>query len=168
VGLQCTVCRRLVDEGLNFCPECHSGFVSQLSCAACGRLVPRGQASCQGCRGAGVPTHPEVLPPQVSLVAPRCAPPAALGLPPHVTLPAPVPSSYVVRGSGVVAEVRRAPGDAEVETVMGQMVVVLHSFAAKLNTLTGHSELTRGIIRASRALAADVQEELELRKGPGR
>ena len=63
---------------------------------------------------------------------------------------------------------RRAPGDAEVETVMGQMVVVLHSFAAKVNELTGHSELTRSIIRASRALAADVQEELELRRGPGR
>jgi len=64
--------------------------------------------------------------------------------------------------------VRRAPGDAEVETVMGQMVVVLHSFAAKVNGLTGHSELTRSIIRASRALAADVQEELELRRGPGK
>ena len=167
MGLQCTICRSQVDDGLNFCPKCHSGFVSQLSCVACGRLVPRGMASCP-CGGAGVPARPEVLPPRTSLPAPRYAPPAALGLPPHVSLPAPVPSSYVVRGGGVEAVVRRAPGDAEVETVMGQMVVVLHSFAAKVNGLTGHSELTRSIIRASRALAADVQEELELRRGPGK
>lgn len=170
MGLQCTICKCQVDEGLNFCPECHSGFVSQLSCVACGRLVPRGTASCP-CGGAGLPARPvlpEVLPRQVSLIAPRYAPPAAPGLPPHVVMPAPVPSRYVVRGGGVEAEVRMAPGDAEVMTLMGQMVVVLHSFAAKLNTLTGHSELTRSLIRASRALAADVQEELELRKGPGR
>ena len=171
MGLQCTICKCQVDEGLNFCPECHSGFVSQLSCVACGWLVPRGQASCQGCRGAGLPARPvlpEVMPHQISLIAPRYAPPAAPGLPPHVVMPAPVPSRYVVRGGGVEAEVRLSPGDAEVMTLMGQMVVVLHSFAAKLNTLAGHSELTRSLIRASRALAADVQEELELRKGPGR
>ena len=167
MGLQCTICRSQVDDGLNFCPKCHSGFVSQLSCVACGRLVPRGAASCP-CGGAGVPARPEVLPPRVSLSVPRHAPPAAPGLPPYVSLPAPVPSRYFVRGGGVEAEVRRAPGDAEVETVLGQLVVVLHSFAAKVNELTGHSELTRSIIRASRALAADVQEELELRRGPGR
>ena len=103
MGLQCTICKCQVDEGLNFCPECHSGFVSQLSCVACGRLVPRGQASCQGCRGAGLPARPvlpEVMPHQISLIAPRYAPPAAPGLPPHVVMPAPVPSRYVVRGEG--------------------------------------------------------------------
>jgi hypothetical protein len=68
----------------------------------------------------------------------------------------------------VEAEVRIPPGDAEVMDLMGQVVVVLHTFATRMNTLTGHGELTRHIIHAARVLATDVQEELEQRKGPGR
>jgi hypothetical protein len=85
-----------------------------------------------------------------------------------VSLAAPVASTFVSRQGGVEAEVRIPPGDAGVMDLMGQLVVILHTFAAKMNTLTGHGELTRHIIRSARVLATDVQEELEQRKGPGR
>jgi hypothetical protein len=85
-----------------------------------------------------------------------------------VSLAAPVARQFVTRQGGVEAEVMVPPGDAEVMDLMGQVVVVLHTFASKVNTLTGHGELTRHIIRAARVLATDIQEELEQRKGPGR
>jgi hypothetical protein len=85
-----------------------------------------------------------------------------------VSLAAPVAERFVVRQGGVEAEIKIPAGDVEVMDLMGQMVVILHTFAAKVNTLSGHDELTRQIIRSSRALATDVQEALELRKGPGR
>jgi hypothetical protein len=219
VSLRCTLYKHPVEEGLNFCPECRTGFVSQLECAECGRLVTRGHASCLPCaRPASEPAdslgevrwldtaclacgsrqfstpsgascenghggepgrvmgswelQAHAAPrPQTSLVAlqsPRHAPPALPGLPPHVSLPAPVATRHVSRQGGVEAEVRVPPGDAEVMDLMGQVVVVLHTFAAKVNTLTGHGELTRLIIRNARVLATDIQEELEQRKGPGR
>jgi hypothetical protein len=210
VSLRCVLYKHPVDEGLNFCPECRTGFTSQLECAACGRLVPRGSASCFSCaRPASSPVSssstctdcgslqfatpsgftcenghggdpgraldPRDLqvrgpghPALVALQSPQSAPPVAPWLPPHVSLAAPVASTFVVRQGGVEAEVRVPPGDAEVMDLMGQMVVILHTFASKVNTLTGHSELTRGIIRSARALANDVQEDLEQRKGPGR
>jgi RNA polymerase subunit RPABC4/transcription elongation factor Spt4 len=193
VSLRCTVCKNPIDEGLNFCPNCRTGFGSQLECQACGRLVPRGSASCLLCSRASGETVETVRPspvplsavlvslqaPQhdlptfppaglVSLQAPRHAPPALPWMPPHVSLAAPVASRFVVRQGGVEAEVRIPPGDAEVMDLMGQVVVILHTFASKMNGLTGHGELTRHIIRSARVLAADVQEELEQRKGPGR
>lgn len=212
MSLRCSVCKVPVDEGLNFCPACRTGFVSQLECVACGRLVPRASASCSSCACSSPPSPsvpstctvcggrqvatPSGLTcesghggdpgqsfdcrnlqvrdpgyPQASLVAlqsPQYAPPAAPWLPPHVSLAAPVASRYVTRQGGVEAEVRIPPGDAEVMDLMGQLVVILHTFAAKVNTLSGHGELTRHIIRSARVLATDVQEELEQRKGPGR
>lgn len=213
MSLRCTVCKTPVDEGLNFCPACRTGFVSQLECVDCGNLVPRGHASCTSyqhsrpgtvrwldttcgacgarqfdtpsgatCEGghggeSGRPADQRGLqvgsaprPPSelVAVLSPRYAPPVLPYLPPHVSLPAPVASRYVVRQGGVEAEVRVPPGDAEAMDFMGQTVVLLHTFATKVNTLTGHGELTRHIIRSARVLAADIQEELELRKGPGR
>jgi hypothetical protein len=213
VSLRCTVCKHPVDDGLNFCPNCRTGFVSQLECVACGKLVPRGSASCLSCSRpvpgtvlrrpdaacevcggrlfdtpsgvtcesghggvsprqevarAGSPAGAPVQSQLVALQSPRYAPPVLPWLPPHVSLAAPVASRYVTRQGGVEAEVRIPPGDAEVMDIMGQLVVVLHTFAAKVNTLTGHGELTRSIIRSARVLATDIQEELEQRKGPGR
>lgn len=220
MSLRCTVCKTNVDEGLNFCPACRSGFASQLECVSCGRLVPRGSASCFGCSrqsaappaeplwldtscptcgsrqfdtpsgvscerghggalGAVVPrwqaSHVSASLPQplqvsgvVAVRSPQYAPPVSSWDPPHVALAAPVAGTFVVRQGGVEAEVRIPPGDAEVMGLMGQLVVILHTFAAKLNSLTGHSEHTRHIIRSARTLANDVQEELELRRGPGR
>jgi len=179
VSLRCTVCRHPVAEGLNFCIECRVGFASQLECAECGRLVTRGAASCFGCaRSATLPLPSSAVEVQratlplpdalVGVRAPAQAPPAMPGLPAHVTLAAPVARTFVVRQGGVEAEVRVPPGDAEVMDLMGQVVVVLHTFAAQVNTLSGHGELTRHIIRSARVLATDIQEELEQRKGPGR
>jgi hypothetical protein len=179
VSLRCSVCKKPVDEGLNFCPNCRTGFVSQLECVECGRLVARGLASCLGCprsdtsplpdRSLDVARHSPPTPPTVAaLQPPSHAPPALPGLPPHVSLAAPVASRYVVRQGGVEAEVRVPPGDAEVMDLMGQVIVILHTFASKVNNLSGHGELTRHIIRSSRVLATDIQEELEQRRGPGR
>lgn len=179
MSLRCSICKTLIDEGLNFCPACRNGFASQLECVSCGRLVPRGSASCQACaRGAVLPLPESALdvcgsslPPLsevVALRAPLHVPPVFPGMPPHVALAAPVASRFVVRQGGVEAEIHVPPGDAEVMDLMGQLVVILHTFASKVNNLSGHSELTRHIIRNSRVLATDIQEELEQRKGPGR
>lgn len=187
MSLRCSVCREFIDEGLNFCPKCRTGFVAQLQCVDCGKLVPRGMASCIGCvRAASVvmvspPPLPRdvgvmMAPPSssrstselVGVMSPRQAPPVLPGLPSHVSLPAPVADRFVVRSGGVEAEIKIPAGDAEVMDLMGQMVVLLHTFATKMNTLSGHGEMTRQIIRSSRTLATDIQEELELRKGPGR
>ena len=139
--------------------------------------MPRGHASCNFCqRGAATPLPQSSLLSQqsdlpsalVSLQAPRSAPSVLPGLPPHVQLAAPVRSTFVVRQGGVEAEIRIPPGDAEVMDLMGQVVVILHTFASKVNQLSGHGELTRSIIRSARNLATDIQEELEQRKGPGR
>lgn len=172
MSLRCSVCQESIDEGLNFCPKCRTGFVSQLQCVECGKLVPRGMASCIGCVRAAsvvmVPPPPRMASELVAVVSPRQAPPVLTGLPPHVSLTAPVSDRFVVRSGGVEAEIKIPSGDAEVMDLMGQMVVILHTFAAKMNTLSGHGEMTRQIIRSSRTLATDIQEELEQRKGPGR
>ncbi len=173
MSLRCSVCRESIDDGLNFCPKCRTGFVSQLQCADCGKLVPRGMASCIGCaRVASVvmvpPSPPRATSELVAVTSSRQAPPVLPGLPSHVSLSAPVADRFVVRSGGVEAEIRIPAGDAEVMDLMGQMVVILHTFAAKMNTLSGHGEMTRQIIRSSRTLATDIQEELEQRKGPGR
>jgi hypothetical protein len=103
-----------------------------------------------------------------AVMSPQYAPTLPSWDPPHVALAAQVAERFVVRQGGVEAEVRIPPGDAEVMGLMGQLVMILHTFASKLNSLTGHSEHTRHIIRSARTLANDVQEEFELRRGPGR
>lgn len=164
MSLRCTVCRNPVDEGLNFCPHCRTGFASQLACESCGQPVTRGTASCQRCsreQAREIVVASEVIPPQRTLSTTPVVQASFVA-----PVPAVVRERYVVKSGGVEAEVRFPARDVEVMNLMGQMVAALHAFAGKLNELSGHGELTRKIIRDARVLAADVQEEFETRRGP--
>lgn len=86
------------------------------------------------------------------------------GLPMRVTQPP--PERYMVRKHGVEAEVAVPPGDIEIMQSMSNLAIVLHVVAEKMNHFVGHMEITRENIKWCRSLATNLQEEIELRKGP--
>jgi hypothetical protein len=77
-----------------------------------------------------------------------------------------VPEVYRAGRYGVDAEVSVPPGDAAIMTEMLQLVQLLHAMAARANQFRGANDHTRKIIRDMRTLANDLQEEVELRRGP--
>jgi hypothetical protein len=60
------------------------------------------------------------------------APPVLPGLPAHVTAMPTMPERYRVARHGVVADIRTPAGDIDVMQMMGNIVVVLHTLAAKM------------------------------------
>ena len=99
----------------------------------------------------------------VSLVTLPAAPPSLPGLPSHVRAIT-IPETYSAGRFGVEAQVTIPQVDVETMNLMGQLVVVLHTVAEKMNHLA-HSESLRRLIKNCRVLAADVQEEIEIRRG---
>ena len=77
-----------------------------------------------------------------------------------------VPEVYRAGRYGVDAEVNVPPGDAAIMTEMLQLVQLLHAMAARANQFRGANDHTRKVIRDMRTLANDLQEEVELRRGP--
>ena len=73
---------------------------------------------------------------------------------------------YTVHKFGVEAEISVSPQDIEIMTLIGQTVVILHTLAEKMNHFQGLMESTRHVIKGCRNLASDLQEEIELRRGP--
>lgn len=71
-----------------------------------------------------------------------------------------------MRKHGVEAVISVNPGDIEIMQAMSQLAVVLHAVAEKMNHFVGHMEITRENIKWCRSLATNLQEEIELRKGP--
>ena len=49
---------------------------------------------------------------------------------------------------------------------LGRLVEVLHAVAGRATQFTGLTDHTRKMIRDMRVLATDVQEEIEMRRGP--
>jgi hypothetical protein len=101
--------------------------------------------------------------------APPGAPPvmgalAIPGLPNSLMLP--VQESYSHGRFGVSAEVQLNGRDADILTKMKQTGALLHVLAQEMNNLCGHMPSTRAVIKACRNLAADLQEEVEVRLGP--
>jgi hypothetical protein len=70
------------------------------------------------------------------------------------------------RNFGVVSEVILNPIDVDIMTEMGDMIVRLHQLAQRMNGFAGFNPTTRGCIRLCRQLATELQEEIELRRGP--
>jgi len=168
--LYCSVCHRPVPPGLNQCQHCKSGFGAQLACCTCNRLVARGAATCFECdreismqarQRSGPGPEPESV--DVSLVTLPAAPPALPGLPSHVKAIT-ISETYSAGRFGVQSQVTIPQVDVETMNLMGQLVVVLHTVAEKMNQLA-HSESLRRLIKNCRVLAADVQEEIEIRRG---
>ena len=151
MSLHCTICRHPVPEGYNSCTNCRNGFVPQLACSGCGRIVARGSSSCFQCR-SGSPKPEivdlEVIPPddRMQSIAPRppsffvqnfpAAPPVLPGLPAHVGAMPTLPERYRVARHGVVADIRTPSGDIDNMQAMGQVVVILHTLAAKMGELS--------------------------------
>lgn len=76
-----------------------------------------------------------------------------------------VPERYSAGRFGVEAEVTIPQRDVAIMNELGSLVPVLHTMAAHLAQFTGHTEHTRKLIRDLRVLAADAQEEIEMRRG---
>jgi hypothetical protein len=69
----------------------------------------------------------------------------------------------------VSAEVFTDTRDTQILNEMAQLVVVLHTVAEHMSSeFSGHMESTRKLIKGCRNLAADIQEEIEVRRGPRR
>jgi len=190
--LYCTVCRFMVGEGDTQCRICKNGFISELACSICRHIISRGDSECRNCvrgearvdsrfGGQGV----EVVPSRSSDLIPHpgvtininnpSAPPPPPPLPPvlsrHLPAPLHVPDSYHVdkqRGLGITAEVFNDLGDVDIMNKMGSLVVLLHAMADEMAKFRGHMESTRRCMRSCRVLAADLQEEIEVRRGSTR
>lgn len=91
---------------------------------------------------------------------------AMAGLPPGVSPPGRVPTGYMQRRGGVEAEVRMNGQDADILTRMRQMAAMCYAMAEELNRLQGVMASTRALTKSLRVLAADLQEEVDVRLGP--
>lgn len=159
MSLYCTNCRSVVGAGEAVCGNCRNGFVSRLACGNCNKVVPSGNSFCPDCDRQVARRHHEI--PLEALELPP--------LPPGISLErAHVPDTHVAGRFGARAVVSMNGDDADILTKMNQMVVLLHALAGEMTKFQGVADSTRRIIRGCRTLAADLQEEVEVRRGPSR
>jgi hypothetical protein len=156
VSIFCSSCGRVV-PGKSSCPSCGTTL---LFCGDCRHYLTPGSSSCSNCMTAMAPSAPQ---------------PTSLEAPPLPDLPAtslvvPVVPAVVERYSGgrhgVEAEVTIPARDVEVMNELAQLVPLLHLVAGHMTNFTGLTDHTRKLIREMRVLAADAQEEIEMRRGP--
>lgn len=170
--LYCKACRQVVGAGDNQCRNCGNGFVGTLICGGCGSEVPRGSPSCSRCSPS---VNPHARPPSVDVLVsvggargggalPNVGALSIPGLP--LGLPVPVREVYSHGKFGVSAEVTMNGRDADILTKMQQTAALLNVLAAEMNNLQGHMPSTREVIKGCRKMAADIQEEVEVRLGP--
>lgn len=157
--IYCLSCKLGIVPGDTYCPMCMSGSANhvRLRCLTCHNEIPSGQSQCS-CRSAMIVR--DIEPPRPTVP-----------LPPLATIPMgaltqPIPESYKVARFGVEAEVQLVPGDVEILTLMSQAVTALHALALKMNQFRGSMDSTRRCISGCRNLATQLQEEIELRRGP--
>lgn len=171
--LYCVTCRSVVEEGNALCRVCQNGFVSSLACGTCQKVAPKGFSYCPHCgRGDGsssmVPQQRDQWDPRhsqgrrdessVSLVLPK--------LPPGISLDRiRVHDNYVAGSFGAQAEVQMNGRDSEILTKMNQVAVLLLALGQEMNDLCALSDSTRKVVKGCRNLAADIQEEVEVRVG---
>jgi hypothetical protein len=127
----------------------------QIYCGDCRQWLSPGEISCGNCaRAELVPARPagaEVL----SMV------PLALPVVP------PVLERYSAGRFGVDAQVTVPAGDVAALNELAALVTVLHQVASHVGQLRVSSDHTRKLMRDMRVLAADAQEEIEMRRGSG-
>ena len=166
MSLYCIVCLHLVDEGLNQCYNCHSGFTSQLACSVCNRPVSRGLASCPW------PHQPPAVQPSMSLAERYVRGPSPDSLEPlpglreRMKTMQPLPERYTAGKHGVVAEIHVPPANVISIQHEIQLIALLEAYADEANHRVDLSDIGRQNIRACRLLAIDLKEEVELIKGP--
>lgn len=175
MALHCTACQQAVPQDFAVCLSCQNGYVSSLACDRCGNVVPRGDSVCQRCEGNRVRGQERRQEPRVAAPGAMVAVsinPASIngltnvpGLPPGM-LPERVPETYVQRRFGVESHVQMSGQDASILTEMGQVAMLLHALAGRMNELAGHMGSTRDCIKSCRILAMTLQEEIEVRRGP--
>ena len=159
----CPSCRVVVPDELQACEKCGN---DRLACHTCHEIIPAGTVVCPRCF-----TPPPIPPPK--------APPAELVLPEPpsraeqaiAAIPAGVraqlvPEQYRGGKYGVEADVRIPAGDVAIMNELGKLAELLHAMASRANQFVGQTEHTRKVIRNMRLLATDLQEEIELRRGP--
>jgi hypothetical protein len=110
-------------------------------------------------------TSPVASSTKLAIVSPSYAPPVLPGLPSHVGLTR-IAETYSAGQFGVTATVQTPALDVEIMNEMGQVVVILHTLASKMNKFQGIMESTRSVIRQCRTLATELQDEIESRRGP--
>lgn len=173
--LSCTVCGSDVPPGYTWCVQCNRGYESQLRCRTCGSMVDRGAAACPRCHAYVSQGAPDQILPLPQGVVRQFVPVVGLSSPlGTVAVPASassvaaarVPERYLAGRHGVDAEVQIPQGDAELMTYMLRAASLLTELAARMNGFQGTSDMTRANIRACRQLALDLQEEVEVRRGP--
>jgi len=171
--LSCTVCRTPVPPTQAVCPYCRNGYTSRLMCTVCNRVVKAGLDHCEHCETAPIsgelvaPYRPEGSGPYVHRTAPQDSlmmPQLPVPLP--LMRPAVYPEGNIQRKFGVESEVFHNPRDVDIMNKMSQCVTMLHAMAGEMNGFAGHMESTRRLMKSCRALANDMQEEIEVRRGP--
>lgn len=182
--LYCMTCRTVVEAGSALCKACGNGFTSRLACATCNKVVPAGQAFCWNCSRSSSESAPSEHFPASQ---PNAAPSGGLvlrrqpeghqdvvglalpKLPPGISLDrVSVPESRTGGKFGAISEIQMSGRDAEILTKINQVVIFLHALASEMTQFVALSDATRKNIKACRNLAADLQEEVEMRTGPAR
>lgn len=160
VSLYCIVCLHPVDEGLNQCYNCHSGFTSQLACSVCNRPVSRGLASCPWPHQSSASLVPVSTVPLSGSLEPLP------GLRERMRTMQPLPERYTAGKHGVVAEIHVPLANVISIQHEIQLIALLETYADEANHRVDLSDIGRKNIRACRLLAIDLKEEVELIKGP--
>lgn len=169
MSLYCGNCRRPIGTDEAGCWYCRSrGLPDAILCDVCGGAVPAGQINCFRCVSGSLAIRGRS---GIALVGGSDASGAAAAPPPLPGLPAviratSVPEVYQAGRYGVSAQVSIPSGDVEIMNLMGQVVVILHTLAEKMNHFQGHMDSTRQCIKGCRNLATDLQDEIEKRRGP--
>lgn len=171
MSLYCTICRYPVPDGFNSCTNCRNGFIPQLACSSCNQVLPRGSVSCFRCRTgrpkdgtvdlAVVPSDDGMQsivprPPSFFVQNLQSAPPVLPGLPAHVNAMPALPERYRVARHGVVADIRTPAGDIENMQLMGQVVVILHTLAAKMGEFSVGTRTPEGTAEIMQLLGQTV------------
>lgn len=178
MALYCTNCRTVAGQGEATCGNCRNGFTSKLACGSCNKVVPSGQAYCGDCdrrgygQGAGgsYGGGRELARPEPFPIDPR-HPTYGGNLPalPGMSMDRIVVPDYHRAGEhGALSEVQMSGNDANILTKMNALVVVLYQIAEDMSGFMQKAESTRVLIKGCRNLAADIQEEVEVRRGSGR
>jgi hypothetical protein len=146
LGTVCARCAEPMPDDGGCCPRCGG---TRVYCTMCASVQDTGATQCERCRRQLV----AVVPREVAV--PR-------------TAPVPVVREVYAAGRyGVSAVVTMPAGDVEILNELGRLAELLGAMATKTGTgLRGYTDHTRKVVRDMRALAADIQEEIELRRGP--
>jgi len=159
----CPSCRVVVPDELQSCVKCGN---DRLACRACHESIPAGTAICPRCYTPPPAPSSKPVPAELVLPEPTSRAEQAIAAIPVGARAQLVPEQYRGGKYGVEADVRIPAGDVAIMNELGKLVELLHAMASRANQFVGQTDHTRMVIRNMRLLATDLQEEIELRRGP--